>query len=166
MYEFTMNEFTFQLVADDTYAIMGYSGNAAEVTIPAYHGGKPVTVLFDGLFSGHTELTKITLPDTVTDLGEFLFDGCVNLRSIKLPESLTAMWPYAFARSGIEEIVLPDSMTTVAPFTFKDCKNLKKVVCGAGMRKIGAYAFQGCDALAELQQGPNVEISLKAFAAK
>ena len=166
MYAFTMNEFTFQMVADDTYAIMGYSGHAAEVTIPAMHGGKPVTVLFDNLFAGHTELEKITIPDSVTNLGEFLFDGCVNLKHIDLPQSITAIWPYAFVRSGIEEIVLPDSMTTVAPFTFKDCKSLRKVVCGAGLTKIGAYAFQGCDALAELQQGPNVEISPKAFAAK
>ena len=164
MYEFTLNEFTFQLVADDTYAIMGYTGTAEEVEIPAYHGGKPVTVLFDSLFAGHTELKKITIPDTVTNLGEFIFDGCINLQHIDLPDSITAIWPYAFVRSGIEEIRLPDSLTTIAPFTFKDCKNLRKVVCGAGMQKIGAYVFQGCEQLSELLQGPGVEISPKAFA--
>ena len=163
MYSFTLDEFTFQLVADDTYAILGYSGNDEEVTIPAYHGGKPVTVLYDSLFAGHTELRKITIPDSVTNLGEFIFDGCVNLKHIDLPQSITAIWPYAFVRSGIEEIVLPDNLTTVAPFAFKDCKNLKKVVCGARMQKIGAYAFQGCDQLCELIQGPTVEISPKAF---
>ena len=164
MYQFNLGDFTFQLVGDNTYAILKYHGSAEEVVIPAYHGDKPVTVLYDNLFAGHTEITKVVLPDTVTNLGEFIFDGCVNLKHIDLPKNLTAIWPYAFVRSGIEEIVLPDSLTTIAPFTFKDCKNLRKVVCGAGMTKIGGHAFQGCDCLTELQQGPNVEINPGAFA--
>lgn len=163
MYEFTMNEFTFQLVADDTYAIMGYSGTAEEVVIPSTHGGKPVTVLFDRLFSGHTEIKSIIIPDSVTDLGEFLFDGCANLHRITLPDSITSIWPYAFTRSGLEEIVLPDKLTTIAPFTFRYCGQLRKVVCGSGMKKINAHAFSHCPQLSDLQHSPEVEVSDKAF---
>ena len=163
MYEFTLDTFTFRLVDDLTYAVMGYNGHEAEVEIPATHGGKPVTVIYDGVFSGHKEIVSVHIPDTVTDLGEFLFDGCENLRSVRLSENLTSMWPYAFARSGIEEIVLPDTLTTIAPFTFKDCKNLRKVICGAGMKKINANAFYGCDALQEVMYERGVELSPKAF---
>lgn len=159
-----MQEFQFRQVEDESYAIMGYQGGEAEVTIPGSYGGKPVTILFDDLFAGHEEITSVLIPDTVTDLGEFLFEGCTSLRHVDLPQSITAIWPYAFARSGIEEITLPDKLSSIAPYTFKECKNLRKVVCGAGMKKINAYAFQGCGNLTELVYGTGVQLSPKAFA--
>lgn len=158
-----MQEFFFRQADDETYAIMGYQGDEAEVVIPATHGGKPVTILFDDLFEGHKEIVSVEIPNTVTNLGEFLFSGCENLRRISLPESLESIWPYAFAYSGIDEITLPDSLTSIAPFTFKDCKNLRKVVCGAGMKKIHGKAFLGCEKLTEFHCGQGVEINKDAF---
>ena len=98
-------------------------------------------------------------------MGEFLFDGCINLRQLKLPEQLKTLWGYTFVRCGIEEIVLPDQLRIIPPFAFKDCKNLRRVVCGAGLEKIYAWAFGGCDLLTEdgLIHGPKVEISPQAF---
>ena len=163
MYSFELGAFTFRLVDDLTYAIMAYHGNEEHVVVPESHGGKPVTVIYDEVFKGHAEMKSIYIPDSVTDLGEFLFDGCVNLKEIRLSQNLSSLWPYAFARCGVEELQLPDTLTTIAPFTFKDCKSLRKVTCGAGMRKINANAFAGCDALKELMFGPNVDFSPKAF---
>ena len=96
---------------------------------------------------------------------KFLFDGCINLRQLKLPEQLKTLWGYTFVRCGIEEIVLPDQLRIIPPFAFKDCRNLRKVVCGAGLEKIYAWAFGGCDLLTEdgLIHGPKVEISPQAF---
>lgn len=159
-----MQGFTYKVIEDGTYCITGYQGDEADVVIPNY-GGR-VTILFDKLFSGHSEITSVHIPDTVTDMGEFLFDGCVNLRHIQLPSHLTCLWGYTFVRCGIEEIVLPDGLKTLPPFAFKDCKQLKKVVCGSGMEKISSWVFDGCDGLTELIHGPNVEISPEAFASK
>ena len=158
-----MQDFSYRQIEDYTYCITRYQGNEAEVVIP---DSGNVTVLFDKLFAKHKEITSIHIPDTVTDLGEFLFDGCENLRHIELPSSLTSLWGYTFCRSGFEEIVLPDKLTCLPPFAFKDCKNLKRVVCGAGMRKIHAWAFGGCDQLEEVVCGPNVEISPEAYQTK
>ena len=79
--------------------------------------------------------------------------------------SPTSLWGYTFVRCGIEEIVLPDQLRIIPPFAFKDCRNLRKVVCGAGLEKIYAWAFGGCDLLTEdgLIHGPKVEISPQAF---
>ena len=161
-----MQEFIYKLVEDNTYCIMAYSGDEANVIIPDTYGGLPVTILFDKLFMNHPEITSVRIPDTVTDMGEFVFDGCVNLRHIELPSQLTSLWGYTFVRSGIEEIILPDKLKTLPPFAFKDCKNLKKVVCGSGMREICSWVFGGCDSLVELIHGPNVKISPKAFEIK
>lgn len=158
-----MQQFEFRLLENDTYGVMGYTGDEPEVTVPETYARKPVTLLFDDLFSGHTEITSVTLPATVTDLGEFLFEGCTGLRHITLPESLSSIWPYAFARSGLEEITLPDGLTSIAPFTFQSCHALEKVVCGAGMEVIHAGAFGDCPRLKEVLHGPQVDMSPRAF---
>ena len=159
-----MEEFSFQLNYDEqSYTARHYHGEAEEVLIPEIFLGKPVTILFDKLFAGHTEIRSISIPDTVTDLGEFVFDGCVNLRELGLPSGLLYLWGYTFCRSGLEEIVLPDSIKIIPPYAFKDCKRLKRVVCGSGMRKISAWAFGGCENLTELVHGSDVEVSPLAF---
>ena len=120
-----MQEFSYRQMEDGNYCVTGYQGDEAEVTIPASYNEIPVTVLFDQLFSGHTEITSVHIPDTVTDLGEFLFDGCVNLRHLDLPASLTTLWGYTFARCGLEEIILPDQLTSLPPFAFRHEENIR-----------------------------------------
>ena len=161
-----MQEFFYKLSDDGTGCVIGYEGDEAEVVIPERYGKEPVTILYDGLFAGHPEITSVKIPDTVTDMGEFLFDGCENLKTIKLPSQLKVLWGQTFARSGFEEIYLPGQLESLPPYAFKDSKNLKKVVCGPGMKRIYAWAFAGCDALDELFFGPGVTMSKQAFESK
>lgn len=157
-----MQEFYYRRVEDGTFCLTGYEGDEADVVIP---DDKVFTILNDKVFRGHSEITSIKIPDSVTDMGEFLFDGCANLRSLQLPAELRTLWGYTFVRSGIEEIVLPDHLRIIPPFAFKDCKNLRRVICGAGLEKIYAWAFSGCDQLTEenLIHGPGADISPQAF---
>lgn len=161
-----MIEFTYKKLEDGTYCVMGYEGDEAVVAVPETYGGAPVTIIYDNLFKGHSEITHVAFPDTVTSMGEFIFDGCENIREIKLSSQLTSIWGYTFVRCGIEEITLPDSLISLPPFAFKDCKNLKRVVCGTGLKKIYAWAFSGCDRLEAVLFGPGVEVSPQAFQSK
>lgn len=159
-----MQQFIFKIIEDNnTYAVIGYSGDESAVTIPDTHWGRPVTLLHDNLFSGHKEITSVTIPDSVKIIGGFVFDGCDNLRHIALPSSIEEFWQYAFVRCGIEEIELPEKMKFLPPYAFKECKNLKKVVCNPALQEICSWAFEGCDNLKDLQHGPNVVISPRAF---
>ena len=159
-----MSKFSYQMNYDEaSYAVTHYEGNAEDVVIPGTFLGKPVTILFDKLFAGHQEIRSVSIPDTVTDLGEFVFDGCLSLRRLELPAGLQNLWGYTFCRCGIEEIVLPDPIKIIPAYAFKDCRHLKKVTCGSGLKKISSWAFGGCDQLTELLHGPSVEISPEAF---
>ena len=159
-----MTEFSFQINYDEnSYTVMGYRGSSEDVIVPEMYLGKPVTILFDKLFLGHSEIRSVQIPDTVTDIGEFVFDGCMNPHHISLPKNLRNLWGYTFTRSGIEEITLPDQVKVIPPYAFKECTNLRKVICGAGMKKIYSWAFGGCPNLTELIYEPGVEISPEAF---
>ena len=163
-----MQEFLYKQLEDETYSIIAYKGDEAAVTVPGMYRGQPVTILYDDIFKGHSEVTSVTLPDCLTDIGGFVFDGCENLHHIDLPASLENMWQYAFARCGIEEIVLPEKVRQIVSFTFKDCRQLKKIVCNDGLQHIRAWAFDGCESLAELMHKPGagIEISPLAFSSK
>ena len=159
-----MSFFDHRLMEDGSFCIASYSGEDAEVVIPDIIGnGSPVTILYDDLFKGHSEIVSVHIPDTVTDMGEFLFEGCTGLKSLTLPSELQNLWGYTFCRCGIEEIVLPDPIKIIPAYAFKDCRHLKKVTCGSGLKKISSWAFGGCDQLTELLHGPSVEISPEAF---
>ena len=161
-----MQELKYKLVDDGTFCVSGYTGDEAVVEVPAQVDGVPVTVIADGAFQGHPEITELRLPDCVTDLGEFILDGCENLKPLKLPAKLERLWGYTFVRSGLEELVLPAGVESIPPFCFKDCKQLRRLVCGDGLKKIHAWAFGGCEKLDELVCGHQVQIHPQAFMTK
>ena len=154
-----MQKFSYRLIEDGSLCVTGYQGDEEEVRVPE---GLFVTVLYDKVFAGHPEIVSLSIPDTVTDMGEFLFEGCTGLRRLKLPSRLRNIWGHTFARCALEEIVLPDRVEVIPPFAFQDCKNLKRVVCGRGMKEISSWAFSGCPG-PELVCSPQVKVSPQAF---
>ena len=162
-----MQKFFYRLIEDGTYCITAYQGDEPEVRVPDAVGetGR-ITVVYDKVFAGHSEITSVHLPDTVTDIGEFVFDGCMALDHLRLPARLTNLWGHSFARCGITEITIPGSVKQIPSFAFKDCVHLKKVICSPEVKKIHPWAFMGCTQLKELICGPETEVSPEAFDSK
>ena len=76
----------FYLKDDGTYAVeIGYAKYLSKIEIPATYKGKPVTEV--GKFSDGTTLNtilkEITIPDSVTSIGDMAFSNCTSLTSIK-----------------------------------------------------------------------------------
>jgi len=92
--EVAMQKFLFSPIEDHTYSIVGYEGDEANVVIPDNYGGTKVTVICDKVFTGHSEIVSVAVPDTVTDMGEFVFEGCYNLKSIRLSSAAVFMGIY------------------------------------------------------------------------
>jgi len=150
-----------KMVPDGTYCITGYSGQAEHIEFPDHY---VITILNDDLFKGHTEITSVNIPDTVTQIGGFIFDGCTNLKSVKLPSGLKDMWQYAFTRTSLESIEIPGSVHKIIPFTFYASKELKTVVISEGTESISAWAFKDCSNLEEVHLPTScTEISDNAF---
>lgn len=64
--------------------IVGYVGTDTAVTVPAALDNAPVTAIGNSAFEDNTALTAITLPYSVTRIGECAFYGCSSLQSVTL----------------------------------------------------------------------------------
>src|ERR1041385_2247182 len=78
-----------------TIAITGYTGPGGNVTIPSVITGLPVTVIGDRAFSSLASLTGITIPSSVTNIGDAAFGQC-NLTNVIIPDSVTYLGDAAF----------------------------------------------------------------------
>lgn len=69
----------FHGIAEDAYEaaamLSAYTGNEEIATVPAELQGLPVTAIGDGCFA-ETGVHDLTLPDTVTSIGEYAFWLC------------------------------------------------------------------------------------------
>lgn len=100
-----------------TATIKGYNGTDSEVYIPQMVEGYIVTSV--GGFEGNSTVTKVIVPDGVTEIQKYCFYNCMNL----------------------EEVDLPDSITSLGECCFEECEALSKVNIPHGLREIGRRAF-------------------------
>ena len=81
---------------DDTLGIMEYGGSDKSYVIPAEIGGKKITQIANDAFNDCTELTSVTIPDSVTYINFEAFYNCTSLKSVTIPASVTYIGDYAF----------------------------------------------------------------------
>ena len=94
----------------------------------------------DRAFSFAYTVTSITIPDSVTSIGEDLFYNSVN--------DLTSVY---FGENS--------QLTSIGNSAFNGCRKLTSITIPAGVTSIGNRAFDGCFALAEVYNYSSLTIS-------
>ncbi len=105
----------------------------------------------DYAFNGCTILTSITIPNSVTTIGDYAFSGCSGLTSITIPNSVTRIGDYAFRGcSGLTSITIPSSVTSIGYAAFYGCTGLTSINIPNSVTSIGSWAFGGCSGLTSI----------------
>lgn len=90
-------------------------------------------------------LKSITIPSNVTTIGKSAFSNCTALQSITIPSSVTSIGSFAFSECHVlESITIPDSVTSIDRATFSQCHALKSITIPNTVTSIGNSAFTQC----------------------
>lgn len=136
-------------------------------------------------FGNCSSLTRISIPSSVTYVGQEAFSGsgiksvivgggdldmwafayCYGLESIILKEGVTSIAYDAFDEcTNLVSVVIPNSVTNIGNAAFEKCYNLKSATLGSGITSISSSLFNTCSALENVVVAGNVtSISEKAF---
>ena len=90
--------------------------------------GNGITKIGNHAFE-QTDITSITIPDSVTAIGEQAFNGCTSLTEVNVPKNskLETIGNRAFQQTNITSIAIPDSVTVIGKQAFNRCTSLKEV---------------------------------------
>ena len=153
-----------EITENDTYDTTNYNSITVNVSggggnIVAYfgiHGNDYLYCLEDddnvigsSAFSDF-DLTSITIPNSVTSIGDNAFNGCASLTSITIPNSVTSIGIYAFENCYALETVTFEansSLVTIGEDAFVYCSSLTSITIPNSVTSIEEGAFVECSAL-------------------
>ena len=90
----------------------------------------------------------LTIPNSVTEIGEGAFSGVTGLKTIIIPGTVKTIATSAFAfNTTLETVILEEGIQKIGDRAFNGCSNLKSITLPQSLSTIGALAFYGCEKL-------------------
>lgn len=121
-------------------------GIKGEVTIPG-----TVTLIGDEAFNGCLDLTHVMIPNSVETIGKYAFAACRELTNVIIPNSVTFIGEEAFSGCyALTDIKLSDSVTIIEEGAFSECIGLTRIKIPSSIVFIGDDAFKDCTELREV----------------
>lgn len=102
------------------------------VVIPSKLGGYPVTCIGKSAFV-RCRITNVTIPNSVTKIGEAAFIDSYSLK----------------------KVTIPNSVTEISAWAFKGCSEMTSVFVPASVKHIGYFAFGLCEKLTSISVDKN-----------
>lgn len=132
------------IVLPETLTTIGTGALAANsfttLTVPA-----GVTTIEVGAFYDNANLETISLPSSLTSLGDYALSRCPQLKQLNLSGTAIKQIPARIASedTSLESVTLPASATSIGQGAFAGCTALKSVSIPAAVTSIGTHAFTG-----------------------
>ena len=172
---------SYLLLPNGTYGVT--AGNAKyldKIVIAETYNGKPVSTILPDAFNGAYNLTSISIPNSITTVGDNAFANCDKLALTEVDdvcylgnesnpyvvlvgtsdptisqcmvkETTKAICSNAFYEcTNLKTITIPNSVTSIGEKAFYNCKLITEINIPAGNTYIGPETFYGCASLKKI----------------
>ncbi|MFI3240011.1 MAG: leucine-rich repeat protein, partial [Bacteroidales bacterium] len=143
----TVTGYTTEPTGDITLPSIVTDENGESFDVTSIADGTTTT---NGIFYGCTGLTSITLPESLTSIGDNAFRECSALESVTFDgdSQLTTIGDYTFhSCTNLSSIEIPTGVTEIGDSTFYNCYALTSIDIPDGVSSIGSYIFYYCTSL-------------------
>ena len=149
-------------VGDLVYSVDTDAGTATittSVTPSTYQGGTlPSSITYNGnsyvvTSIGYgafnwTNMTSITIPNTITSIGAYAFQSCRYLETFAIPASVTSIGDGAFdSCRSLTSITVPNSVTSIGKSVFNGCSSMTSITIPEGITSLSDWLLAGCTSL-------------------
>jgi len=107
--------------------LIAYHGDATNIVLPETYQDKAYAI-YKYAFYNYTKVTKLTIPNMVTEIGDYAFYGATNLSNV----------------------IIGDGVSKIGSNAFYNNKKLTTVTLGTSVNSIGSNAFYYCNKLIEV----------------
>jgi len=117
------------------------------ITIPS-----SVTEIGNSAFYNAYNLKSVTIPSSITKINDSTFTDCQVLQKVIIPSSVTSIGDYAFDGCflKLKTITIPESVTSLGKYSFGNCSALDSILIPASLKTIGDSAFYYCSRLSKI----------------
>ena len=119
------------------------------------------------LFRNCTALKSVTLPITLTEIGNSMFENCSSLINVNFPSDnqIETIGADAFKNCALlSEVILPEKLRLIEARAFQNCTSLSEIILPENLEKIVSQAFEDCTNLTDITIYDKVtSISTSAF---
>ena len=157
-------------ISEET-GVCDYTG---DIVIPSFfvNGGVTYSVTSISNFAFFAaDITSITIPNSVTEVGGGVFGNCSNLKSVVLSENMTSLpyindggpgWgtDYGFFHGciSLESIIIPNGIVEIGNLAFNGCESLTSITIPNSVTEIGGGLFASCKSLKTVKLPENIKV--------
>lgn len=154
VYAETLTYGDFQYTKSSESSVLGYAtitkytGDGGTVVIPEEIDGYSVTVIASSAFAS-TSVTNVTLPKSLTTLGDYAFDGCSALKQVSFQENtsngyILTIGEGAFRNCGkLSSVLFSKNVTSIGNNAFRNDSSLEAVTLPSNLTTLGYDVFSG-----------------------
>jgi len=164
--EFSRNSINYVVTSPNTVAVKSVSSYLHQVIIPetVYNNGTyyQVTALGDWSFQGREDITYMSIPSTITSIGEYAFIDCGSNIEVNIAD--LGAWcnvtfgnehssPLSSARTfylngyRVTDLAIPYGVQSIPNFAFYQCRMITSLNIPSTVSIIGSSAFEDCTGL-------------------
>ena len=108
-----------------------YSASIQQISIP-----NTVTEIGESAFQYCLGLTSFAIPPLLQKIPQYMLQACENITAITIPAAVTEIGAHAFDRTGITSITIPATVTTLGAGVLSGCIHLATINIQANVTEI------------------------------